>query len=177
MSGIHSKVFLEIQIGSNSPQLMTFELYSNTPKTSENFRALCTGEKGKNIDRKPLWFKNSIFHRVIDGFMAQGGDITQSNGTGGESIYTEPFEDENFSNKHIGPGCLAMANSGPDSNTSQFYITFDSFPHLDGKHVVFGKITSGMEVLMDVAGLGQIDGKPRKKVKVVNCGETSQLKR
>jgi cyclophilin family peptidyl-prolyl cis-trans isomerase len=128
----HSKVFFDIQIGSQNPGRIEFELFANTPKTSENFRALCTGEKGIGKSGKPLHYKGCPFHRVITGFMAQGGDFTARNGTGGESIYGTKFEDENFINKHTGPGLLSMANAGKNTNGSQFFITFDAFPHLDG---------------------------------------------
>merc|ERR1719498_800628 len=132
------KVFFDMTVGGQSAGRIVMELYADTvPKTSENFRALCTGEKGTGASGKPLHFKGCGFHRIIPGFMAQGGDFTRGNGTGGESIYGEKFADENFIHKHTGKGILSMANAGPGTNGSQFFLCFEAFPHLDGKHVVF----------------------------------------
>ena len=144
---IHSRVYLEIQVGPQVVGKMEFELFANTPKTSENFRQLCTGEAGIGKLGKPLHYKGCIFHRIIPGFMCQGGDITKMNGTGGDSIFGPKFEDENFKNRHLGPGLLSMSNAGKNTNGSQFFITFDAYPHLDGRHVVFGRITQGHHVL------------------------------
>ena len=167
----YAKVFFDIAIGGQPAGRIEFELFGNTPKTSENFRALCTGEKGIGKSGKPLSYKGCPFHRVITGFMAQGGDFTSFNGTGGESIYGMKFEDENFQNKHTGPGLLSMANAGKNTNGSQFFITFDAFPHLDGKHVVFGKVTSGLEVVQAMASVGSQSGATKKKVEVIDCGQ------
>lgn len=139
---------MEVKIGQKAIGRMVIKLFRETPRTSENFRCLCTGEKGKSkIAKKNLHFKNSIFHRVIPSFMAQGGDFTNHNGTGGESIYGTKFPDENFRFKHEGRGMLSMANSGPGTNGSQFFICFGKTQHLNGKHVVFGKVIEGLDVL------------------------------
>ncbi|KAF6261539.1 cyclophilin-like domain-containing protein [Scenedesmus sp. NREL 46B-D3] len=141
-------VALDVRVGARMGRLV-LGLFGNTvPKTVENFRALVTGEKGSGKAGQPLSLKGSPFHRVIPGFMAQGGDITLGNGTGGESIYGESFPDENFKLRHENRGVVAMANAGPDTNSSQFYITFTPTPHLDGKHVVFGQVESGWSTLM-----------------------------
>ena len=167
------RVWMDIEIGGAGVGRIVFELYADTvPRTAENFRALCTGEKGVGQSGKPLHYKGCGFHRIIKQFMCQGGDFTAGNGTGGESIYGEKFADENFTDEHTAPGLLSMANAGKDTNGSQFFITTVATPHLDGKHVVFGKVLRGMGVVraMEETALGPND-KPVDPVTIADCGE------
>ena len=172
MSPDNPKVFFDIKIGSTNAGRVTMELYANVcPRTAENFRALCTGEKGNGQSGKPLHFKNCVFHRVINGFMAQGGDFTRGNGTGGESIYGMKFRDENFEMKHLKRGDLSMANAGPNTNGSQFFMTFIPCSWLDGKHCVFGQVIDGFDTLDAMEEVGSRSGMTSQTVKIYDCGE------
>ena len=160
-----SKMFMDINVDGVKFGRIVIGLYSSAvPITVKNFRALCTGEKGYG-------YKGSPFHRIIPGFMVQGGDITKGDGTGGRSIYEGKFNDENFTVKHEGPGAVAMANSGPNSNISQFFITLAPMPWLDNKHVVFGRVIDGFNFVKQLERYGSASGKTSKKVTIEDCGQ------
>ena len=167
------RVYFDIDIGNKPAGTVVMQLFKNVvPRTCENFRQLCTGEGGRSkVSGKMLTYSGSAFHRVIRGFMAQGGDFTKGNGTGGESIYGTKFADENFILKHDEKYLLSSANAGRNTNGSQFFITFERTPHLDGKHVVFGKVERGQDIIERIQRVPtDANDKPKAIVKIKKCG-------
>jgi peptidyl-prolyl isomerase F (cyclophilin D) len=163
------RVFFDITADGKPIGRIIMELYADqVPKTAENFRALAVGH---NANGKTIGYKGSSFHRVIPGFMCQGGDFTNHNGTGGVSIYGTKFADENFKLKHTGPGILSMANAGPNTNGSQFFLCTAKTQWLDGKHVVFGKVVEGYEHVQKVESYGSESGKTKAKIVIANSGQ------
>jgi peptidylprolyl isomerase len=166
-----TRVFFDITIDDRPAGRIIMELFPDVSQTADNFKALCTGERGMGQSGRPLHYKGSRFHRIIPNFMCQGGDFTRGDGTGGESIYGARFRDENFKHRHTEPGLLSMANAGPNTNGSQFFLTTVPCPWLDGKHVVFGKVVQGMEVVRAMEALGTQSGRPSSPVVIANCGQ------
>ena len=166
-------VFFDLQYGSKKGRVV-FDLFDDVvPKTAENFRCLCTGEKGRGRSGKNLHFKGSAFHRIIPGFMLRGGDFTKGDGTGGESIYGNKFKDENFTLPHTEPGLLSMANAGRNTQGSQFFMCVKETPHLNGKHTVFGQVVKGYSVLKAIESVGSAWnplGYPSRQVYIIGCG-------
>lgn len=161
---VKSNVFFEMKVGGKPAGRIEFKLFDDVvPRTAKNFRELATGQHGYG-------YQGSPFHRIIPAFMCQGGDFTAQNGTGGKSIYGERFNDENFNLKHTKPGLLSMANAGTNTNGSQFFITTVPTPWLDGKHVVFGEVTQGMDVVKSLEALGSPNGRTKELVIVESCG-------
>ena len=165
-------VWMDIQIGENEPRRIVIELFAHVvPKTAENFRALCTGEKGDGESGQPLHYKDTVFHRIIKDFIIQGGDVSEFNGKGGESIYGKHFSDENFRFGHTRPGLLSMASGGANTNQSQFFITFRAIPKCNKKNVVFGQVIEGFDVCQEINAAEVTKDVPNVEIKVVNCGQ------
>ena len=169
---VSEKVYFDITIDDEPAGRIVFGLFGNTvPKTVKNFATLCDGSAGVGNAGKPLHFQGSNFHRIIPGFMAQGGDFTNGNGTGGESIYGNKFADENFTLKHTKPFLLSMANAGPNTNGSQFFITFKETPWLDGRHTVFGEVLEGQDVVNALEKIGSGSGSTSKTATIAASGK------
>ena len=168
---VTTKVYFDIEIDGKPEGRIVMGLFGDTvPKTADNFAKLCTGEMGTGKSGKKLHYKGSSFHRIIQGFMAQGGDFTLGDGRGGESIYGEKFPDENFKLKHTKPFLLSMANAGPNTNGSQFFITFAATPWLDGRHTVFGEVLEGEAIVLSLEKIGSSSGKTGKKAVIADSG-------
>lgn len=163
------RCYLDVSVDGKHLGRIVIQLRADVvPKTVENFRALCTGEKG-------ISYKGCKFHQIVPNFIAQTGDLERNDGTGSYSIYGPAFEDENFEVKHNKPGIVSMANSGRDSNGSQFFITLDVAPLLEGVHVAFGNVIEGMEVVRKIGTFGTLNGVPRREVIIEDCGQIRVL--
>ena len=168
---VTERVYFDIEIDGEKTGRIVFGLFGDTvPKTVKNFSTLTDGSAGVGNAGKPLHFKSSKFHRIIPGFMAQGGDFTRGNGTGGESIYGDKFADENFTLHHSKGYLLSMANAGPNTNGSQFFITFKETPWLNGHHVVFGEVLEGHDVVDMLEAIGTRSGTPKKRAVIAKSG-------
>ena len=171
LANVTDKCFFDIEIDGTPSGRITFGLFGDVvPKTVKNFASLCDGSAGVGNSGKPLHYKGSVFHRIIPNFMAQGGDFTSGDGRGGESIYGAKFADENFTLKHEKPYLLSMANAGPNTNGSQFFITFAETAWLNGKHTVFGEVLDGFDVVQALEKIGSGSGKTTKKAHIVDSG-------
>ena len=171
LADVTQKCWFDVTIDGDAQERIVFGLFGDVvPKTTANFAALCTGEKGMGQSGKALHYKDSSFHRIIPQFMAQGGDFTTGDGRGGESIYGAKFADENFKLSHDKPMLLSMANAGPNTNGSQFFITFISTPWLNGKHMVFGEVLEGQDTVHAMEKVGSQSGKTSKKTTIVDSG-------
>jgi peptidylprolyl isomerase len=169
---VHPRVFFDVSISGTFAGRIIFELFTDiTPVTCENFRCLCTGERGSGVTGKPLHFKNIPFHRIIPEYVVQGGDIIFGDGRGGESIYGRSFADENYTATHSSEGLLSMNSSRKDDNSSQFLITLIPAPWLDRKHVVFGRVIEGMEIVRLIEQQGTRSGSPAKVCTISDCGQ------
>jgi len=169
---VTTECFFDVSVNGKAAGRIVFGLFGkHAPRTVENFRALCTGEMGESqTSGKRLTYEGSCFHRIVKGFVCQGGDFTSQNGRGGESIYGEEFEDEAFGIPHDAAGVLSMANHGPDTNGSQFFITTVPAPSLDDTHVVFGRVLEGMDVVQAIEAVGSDTGQPRGQACITKCG-------
>ena len=171
LAKVTEKVYFDVEIGGEAAGRITFGLFGDVvPKTAKNFATLCDGSAGTGNSGKPLHYKDSSFHRIIPGFMAQGGDFTSGDGRGGESIYGAKFADENFDLNHDKPYLLSMANAGPNTNGSQFFITFKETPWLNGRHTVFGEVLEGFDVVDKLEKIGSGSGATSKKAKITDSG-------